>query len=113
MDRLLVISADCHAAARWPDYEPYFERAQLDAFRDWYGAGQKLRKKRPGEDRLFDTKFLDELDATDGVGGGASGTWDPKDNWEKSGGRIYSTSLRLLMLEIYFRHLPLYRALDQ
>ena len=26
-DRMLVISADCHAAARWEDYEKYFERA--------------------------------------------------------------------------------------
>ena len=34
----LVISADCHAAARWPDYEPYLERRHLDAFRAWYGA---------------------------------------------------------------------------
>ena len=31
-DRMLVISADCHAAARWEDYEQYFERAELSAF---------------------------------------------------------------------------------
>ncbi len=40
------------------------------------------------------------------------GTWDPRDNWERSGGRIYSTSLRLLMLEVYYRHLPLYQVID-
>ena len=41
-----------------------------------------------------------------------TGTWDPRDRWEQSGGRIMSTSLRLLMLEVTFRHLPLYQALD-
>ncbi|MDE0862667.1 MAG: hypothetical protein OSA98_02700 [Rubripirellula sp.] len=43
--------------------------------------------------------------------GPTSGTWDAKDQWERSGGRIYSTSLRLLMLEVYYRHLPLYRVI--
>jgi hypothetical protein len=44
--------------------------------------------------------------------GPLAGTWDAKDNWERSGGRIYATSLRLLMLEVYYRHLPLYRAIE-
>ena len=43
--------------------------------------------------------------------GPTAGTWDAKDQWERSGGRIYSTSLRLLMLEVYYRHLPLYRVI--
>jgi|688.fasta_scaffold20328_7 hypothetical protein len=41
-----------------------------------------------------------------------AGTWDPNDEWEQQGGRIYSTSLRLLMLEVYFRHLPLYQVIQ-
>ncbi len=44
--------------------------------------------------------------------GTLKGTWDPKDKWEGSGGRIYATSLRVLMLEVYFRHLPLYKVLN-
>ena len=44
--------------------------------------------------------------------GHMAGTWDPKDEYERSGGRIYSTSLRVLMLEAFYRHLPLYRVLD-
>ncbi len=39
------------------------------------------------------------------------GTWDPTDQWEKGGGRIYATSLRVLMLEVYYRHLPLYQVI--
>ncbi len=76
--RLLVISADCHAAARWPDYEPYFEREHLAAFRRWYGAGGADRRPRPGEGRLFASEFLDALDSEQAVErGGRSGTWDP------------------------------------
>jgi hypothetical protein len=45
--------------------------------------------------------------------GPMAGSWDPKDKWETSGGRIYSTSLRVLMLEVYYRHLPLYQVLEQ
>ena len=44
--------------------------------------------------------------------GHMAGTWNPTDNWEKSGGRLYSTCMKLLLLEIYYRHLPLYEQLD-
>jgi len=37
-----------------------------------------------------------------------AGTWNPSDAWENQAGRLFGTSLRLLMLEIYYRHLPLY-----
>ncbi|MDA1014038.1 MAG: hypothetical protein O3A00_06245, partial [Planctomycetota bacterium] len=45
--------------------------------------------------------------------GHMAGTWNPTDQWEQSGGRIMSTSLRVLMLEVYFRHLPLYQVVGQ
>jgi hypothetical protein len=44
---------------------------------------------------------------------GRLGSWDPKDQWESKGGRIYSTALRVLMLEVYYRHLPLYQLIDE
>jgi hypothetical protein len=49
--------------------------------------------------------------------GPAAGSWDPerpvKDAWGRSGGRLYVTCLHLLMLEVYYRHLPLYDDLDR
>ncbi len=36
-----------------------------------------------------------------------TGSRDPKDNWEHSGGRLDGTSLRVLTFEAYYRHLPL------
>jgi hypothetical protein len=44
--------------------------------------------------------------------GHLSGTWDSKDRWEETGGRIYTTCLRLLMLEVPYRHLPLYQLME-
>ncbi|MCE2391787.1 MAG: amidohydrolase [Proteobacteria bacterium] len=76
--RHLVISADCHAAAPWPDYEPYFEKRHRSPFRDWYGARVERRPVRPGE-RLFDEKFLDQMDEAQEVErGGRRGAWDPE-----------------------------------
>ncbi len=40
--------------------------------------------------------------------GAEAGSWDDHDQYENHGGRIMATSLRLLMLEVYYRHLPLY-----
>ena len=36
-----------------------------------------------------------------------------KDTWGRSGGRHYVTCMNLLMLEVYYRHLPLYIELDR
>ena len=41
-------------------------------------------------------------------GGCLEGSWDPSDVWGLVGGRIYSTTLNILNLEIYYRYLPLY-----
>jgi hypothetical protein len=47
-------------------------------------------------------------------GGPLAGSWDPKgpvpDRWGPHGGRLYVTTLNLLSLEVYYRHLPLYEA---
>jgi len=40
--------------------------------------------------------------------GPMAGSWKPRDKWETSGGRVMATSLRILMLEISYRYLPLY-----
>jgi len=40
--------------------------------------------------------------------GKAVGSWDPDDQWGGYGGRIYSTSLATLSLEVYYRYLPLH-----
>ncbi len=38
-----------------------------------------------------------------------AGSWAPKGKWAGIGGRIYSTALSTLCLEVYYRYLPLYQ----
>jgi hypothetical protein len=41
--------------------------------------------------------------------GDMAGSWDPECVWGGYGGRVYSTALSALCLEIYYRYLPIYR----
>lgn len=49
--------------------------------------------------------------------GPLAGSWDPKgpvpDRWGQEGGRVYLTAMHLMMLEVYYRHLPLYQTLGE
>ncbi|MBI3830482.1 MAG: terpene cyclase/mutase family protein [Planctomycetes bacterium] len=47
--------------------------------------------------------------ALDGSPQDVDGSWDPDDVWGAWGGRVYSTCLGCLCLEVYYRYLPLYR----
>jgi len=38
----------------------------------------------------------------------AAGSWDPDGEWADIGGRVYQTAMCTLMLEVYYRYLPLY-----
>ena len=42
--------------------------------------------------------------------GALDGSWDPDPVWGGCGGRVYSTALSTLCLEVYYRYLPLYVA---
>jgi hypothetical protein len=79
----------------------------------WYYGTQVMYHMQGQYWLPWNESLSDILIETQRKDGPMSGTWDPNDNWEKSGGRIYATALRLLMLEVYYRHLPLYQALDQ
>ncbi|MEL7497522.1 MAG: prenyltransferase/squalene oxidase repeat-containing protein [Planctomycetota bacterium] len=41
------------------------------------------------------------------------GSWDPHDyEWGRRGGRIYTTSLAVCTLEVYYRHLPIFHQIE-
>ena len=45
--------------------------------------------------------------------GSNPGSWSPKGyKWGSKGGRIYTTSLAVCTLEVYYRHLPLFKQID-
>lgn len=62
--------------------------------------------------RRWNDQLRDTLVATQRKQGHAAGSWDPRDNWSLHGGRLYSTALSTLCLEVYYRFLPLYQLND-
>lgn len=78
----------------------------------WYYATQVMYHLQGEPWRQWNNALRDMLVETQHKEGHLAGTWDVKGEWEDRGGRIYSTSLRLLMLEVYYRHLPLYQLVE-
>ena len=64
-----------------------------------------------GEDwDLWNHRMRELLIRTQEKSGHREGSWSPEGvDWGKRGGRIYATSLALMTLQVYYRHLPLYR----
>jgi hypothetical protein len=75
----------------------------------WYYGTQVMYHVQGDAWRQWNLALRDMLVATQVKTGDLAGTWDPADQWDHQAGRIYASSLRLLALEVYFRHLPLYR----
>lgn len=80
----------------------------------WYYATQvmfHMRGKywRAWNDRLHPLLVTEQIQT-----GPLAGSWDPRrpvpDRWGPHAGRIYVTTLNLLSLEVYYRHLPLYES---
>jgi hypothetical protein len=41
--------------------------------------------------------------------GDFAGSWNPRSPWGDYGGRVFSTAVSTLCLEVYYRFLPLYQ----
>jgi hypothetical protein len=51
-----------------------------------------------------------EVPKTQVKDGREKGSWDPGAyRWGDTGGRLFITALQTYMLQVYYRHLPLYR----
>ena len=63
---------------------------------------------------LWNHYMREHLIRTQEKSGHKLGSWSPEgSDWGVQGGRIYSTALSLLTLEVYYRHLPLYRKIPK
>lgn len=91
---------------------PPKEDQQLTSYY-WYYATQAMYHMQGSYWETWNQPLSNILVKTQEKSGATAGTWAPRDRWETSGGRIYSTSLKLLMLEVYYRHLPLYEQVDE
>ncbi|CAN0350445.1 unnamed protein product, partial [Ectocarpus sp. 4 AP-2014] len=96
-------------------HPPRWIRGRVDLYY-WYYATQSILHaggpEWPAWNRQI-KKALTENQVTDRRGRGRDerGSWDPRDGvWHQaSGGRLYTTCLAIYTLEVYYRHLPLYK----
>ena len=63
--------------------------------------------------RQWNEALRDTLIAEQRTRGHLAGSWDPKAPWGAYGGRIFSTAVSTLCLEVYYRFLPLYQMGEQ
>ena len=89
---------------------------QRDAYYWYYATQVMFHMQGPYWDE-WNGRLRDLLINTQLKDGGPGGSWNPdrptQAKWGKAGGRLYLTCLNLLMLEVYYRHLPLYLQLEK
>jgi hypothetical protein len=83
-------------------------RADLNYYYIYYGSLALMQMQGPSWERwnAHTSRLLLNLQENQGV---TAGSWSPEDNeWGNRGGRIYTTALATLTLEVYYRYLPMY-----
>ena len=74
----------------------------------WYYGTLAMKQFGDPEWSQWNVRIRDLLIAEQVHDGEFAGSWEPRDPWSGYGGRIYSTAMATLCLEVYFRFLPLY-----
>jgi hypothetical protein len=76
----------------------------------WYYATQVLHHMEGEPWNRWNEVMREVLPAKQVKNGPERGSWDPGgDQWGPQGGRMYVTCLHTYMLEVYYRHLPIYK----
>jgi len=76
----------------------------------WYYAAQVMHHMQGEPWRRWNEVMRREVPKHQVPRGAEAGSWDPWDqsNYDLAGGRLYVTCLSIYMLEVYYRHLPIY-----
>lgn len=87
---------------------------QLGQIYYYHYATQVLHHMEGSEFDLWNHRMREHLIRTQEKEGHKAGSWNPEgSDWGNRGGRIYSTAMALLTLEVYYRHLPMYRPVQR
>jgi len=112
----------CRQYLGWPRDDPrivagleaIMEEKPLDFAGDkdvyaWYYVTQVAHHAQGRPWARWNTRLRAELPARQVAKGKEKGSWDPAlDRWGSIGGRLFVTCFSTWMLEVYYRHLPLY-----
>ena len=61
---------------------------------------------------LWNDQMRELLISTQHSNGHRRGSWTPKENHDRQGGRLYATAMAICCLEVYYRHLPIFRQFE-
>ena len=106
-DNEILRSAARRLAAAPPRWAQAEDRKTFGMYYWYYGT---LAMFQMGQHywEIWNTHMRDMLVEHQVRAGHARGSWDPVSLGSRRGGRIYSTAINVLNLEVYYRYLPLY-----
>ncbi|HEV7281694.1 MAG TPA: prenyltransferase/squalene oxidase repeat-containing protein [Pirellulaceae bacterium] len=78
----------------------------------WYYATQSMHHLGGPTWERWNVKMRDVLVETQEKGGSEAGSWAPRGPHASAGGRLYMTALAACTLEVYYRHLPIYKQIE-
>ena len=78
----------------------------------WYYATQMVHHFGGPEWDEWNLQMRDVLVDTQETQGHRAGSWAPRGEHAGAGGRIYMTSLAICSLEVYYRHLPIFKRIE-
>ncbi|MFW6169697.1 MAG: prenyltransferase/squalene oxidase repeat-containing protein, partial [Planctomycetota bacterium] len=78
----------------------------------WYYAAQTMRHFGGPQWHEWNLQLRDVLVSMQETRGHAAGSWAPEGPLTSRGGRVYMTALAICSLEVYYRHLPIFRQID-
>jgi len=74
----------------------------------WYYATMVLHQLGGPKWDEWNAQIRDTLVKAQRQDGPYTGSWDPCTRWDRYAGRVYSTALAALTLEVYYRYMPFY-----
>jgi hypothetical protein len=75
----------------------------------WYYATLSLYQRGGPQWEEWNRHLQKQLLRTQVARGNHSGSWEPNGKWCGYGGRVFSTALATMCLEVYYRYLPMMR----
>ena len=108
----------CRMYLRWPRSHPglaagvrYLDElgpSEKDMYFNYY-ATQVLHHWQGSEWKRWNDRIRDYLIRTQANQGHENGSWFFDHPHSKKGGRLYNTAMAIMILEVYYRYMPLYR----
>lgn len=78
----------------------------------WYYGTQAMKHVGGPDWETWNSKMRDILVETQETEGAQAGSWPAQGPHAAAGGRLYMTALSTCTLEVYYRHLPIFRQID-